>query len=331
MNPPLKIVYLRGAEAKRPQGIVYGERRRAPDRANNVGHAVLEPLQVIAASATQKFTTTTDPWGPFQLVLPPGDFEVWVERREKPVAEKRVVHVENGADVRIQLQAEYQMGTGRTLASVRSARLDRIATCARLLCVLTLFAMPTAAQSTTEDGIRAMLRGDKAAVAILRPLAQDAGRPDPTAQFFLAVLYETGHGVKVDMARACGLFARSALRDHPFAEQSAAIARNMRDQLGDGASMLCVANETWLGGPPQSIDLGPDHHITFTDTSVVVTHAEQETRTLWMFPPRPSCSRSSTRRSMSAGPSLCDDTFSNSFNGRPTRARIRLRGRSPGR
>jgi len=149
-----------------------------------------------------------------------------------------------------------------------------------------LFATTAAAQSTTEDGIRAMLRGDyKAAVAILRPLAQDTGRPDPGAQFFLAVLYETGHGVKPDMARACGLFARSALREHPFAEQSAAIARNMRDQLGDGSSMLCVANETWRGGPPQSMDLGPDHQITFTDTSVVVTHAGQETRTLWKLPP----------------------------------------------
>jgi len=159
-------------------------------------------------------------------------------------------------------------------------------TCARLLCVLTLFAATAGAQSTTEDGIRAMLRGDyKAAVAILRPLAEDTGRPDPAAQFFLAVLYETGHGVKADMARACGLFARSALREHPFAEQSAAIARNMRDQLGDGASMLCVANETWRGGPLQSIDLGPGHQITFTDTSVVVTHAEQETRTLWKLPP----------------------------------------------
>ena len=159
-------------------------------------------------------------------------------------------------------------------------------TCACLLCVFMLFATTAAAQSTTEDGIRAMLRGDyKAAVAILRPLAQDTGRPDPGAQFFLAVLYETGHGVKPDMARACGLFARSALREHPFAEQSAAIARNMRDQLGDGSSMLCVANETWRGGPPQSMDLGPDHQITFTDTSVVVTHAGQETRTLWKLPP----------------------------------------------
>ena len=59
-------------------------------------------------------------------------------------------------------------------------------TCARLLCVLTLCATTAAAQSTTEDGIRAMLRGDyKSAAAILRPLAEDAARPDSAAQFFL--------------------------------------------------------------------------------------------------------------------------------------------------
>jgi hypothetical protein len=104
------LVYLRGAQAKRPQGIVYGQVLRAPDRANNVRRAVLEQLQVIAASATQKFTTTTKTWGPFELVLPPGDFEGWAEGREKPVAQKRVVHVGNGAEVRVQLRAEYSDG-----------------------------------------------------------------------------------------------------------------------------------------------------------------------------------------------------------------------------
>jgi hypothetical protein len=55
---------------------------------------------------TQKFTMTTDPWGPFELVLPPGDFQVWVERGDKPVAPKRAVHVENGADLELQLVVE---------------------------------------------------------------------------------------------------------------------------------------------------------------------------------------------------------------------------------
>jgi hypothetical protein len=160
--------------------------------------------------------------------------------------------------------------------------------CARLLCASMLFATAASAQSTTDDGIRAIVRGDyKAAAAILRPLADDTTRPDPAAQFFLAVLYQTGYGVKApDTARACGLFARSALREHAFTEQAAAVAQNLRDQLGDAASMFCVANERWRGGPPQRFNLAPGHQITFTDTSVVVTRAEQETRTIWTLPPQ---------------------------------------------
>lgn len=161
----------------------------------------------------------------------------------------------------------------------------RLGTCVVVASVLTLLAKPAAAQSTTEDGIRAMLRGDyQVAARLLRPLADDTTQPDPIAQFFLAVLYETGKGVKADMSRACTLFSRSASRDHPFSEQAAAIARNMLDLLGNGASLMCVANESWRGGPPQSIVLGPDHRIVFTDTSVTVTYGEQETRTFWEQP-----------------------------------------------
>ncbi len=76
-------------------------------------------------------------------------------------------------------------------------------TCARLVCVFTLAAAPAAAQTTTEDGIRAMVRGDyQTAARILRPLADDTLRPDPVAQFFLAFLYETGEGVGRDESRA---------------------------------------------------------------------------------------------------------------------------------
>ncbi len=162
----------------------------------------------------------------------------------------------------------------------------RSSTCAALACVWMLLATPVTAQSTTEDGIRALMRGDyRAAVRILRPLADDTDRPDPVAQFFLAVLYEAGEGVRRDEGRACGLFLRSASRDHPFAAQSAALAGYFRDQYGEGASLICPANETFRGGPPQIISLGPDQQITFTDTSVVLATGDQETRSLWKWPP----------------------------------------------
>jgi hypothetical protein len=62
---------------------VYGDVLRRRDGPNGVALSPLfEPLQVIAANKTQKFTTTTDRWGPFELALPLGDFVVWGERRE---------------------------------------------------------------------------------------------------------------------------------------------------------------------------------------------------------------------------------------------------------
>jgi hypothetical protein len=152
--------------------------------------------------------------------------------------------------------------------------------------VWTLIATPAVAQSTTEDGIRAVLRGDyRAAARILRPLADDAARPDPVAQFFLAVLYETGEGVQLDQGRACGLFRRSAEHRHAFAEQSATIAASLLEPLGDAASIFCVANESWQGGPPLSFTLGSEHRIVFADTSVTVTHGEQEQRIIARLSP----------------------------------------------
>lgn len=87
---------------------MYGDVLRHRDGASGDGlYALFEPLRVIAANASWRFSTTTDRWGPFELVLPPGDFEIWVERSEKPVAPRRPVHVENAADVRLQLIVEY--------------------------------------------------------------------------------------------------------------------------------------------------------------------------------------------------------------------------------
>src|SRR5437762_10323946 len=126
---------------------------------------------------------------------------------------------------------------------------------ASLLYALTLLATPALAQSTTDDGIRAMLGGDyQAATRILRPLADDRARADPAAQFLLAILYDTGHGG--DNGRACGLFLRVARTANPFSEQAALMARVIQDQLAGGASVFCVADESWQGGPPQSFVLG---------------------------------------------------------------------------
>ena len=158
----------------------------------------------------------------------------------------------------------------------------RLGTCAALVCVWMLLATPVAAQSTTEDGIRAVLRGDyQTAARILRPLANDAAQPDPVAQFFLAILYHSGQGVGRDELRACSLFASAATRVNPFSEQSAAIVGMIQASSGPP---LCVP-DSWRGGPPLSFVLEPGLRVVLTDTSITVTNGDREQRTIHLLPP----------------------------------------------
>jgi hypothetical protein len=158
--------------------------------------------------------------------------------------------------------------------------------CALLVCLSSLVPTPAIAQTTTEDGIRAVLRGDhRAAVGILRPLAEDAVRPDPVAQFFLAILFHAGEGVKGDWPRACQLFLRASRGPDPFSKQASALAESMQEQFQGAAPELCAAEETWQGGPPPSFVLGPDHRISFADLRVLVTRGDDEQRTSIRLPP----------------------------------------------
>ncbi len=148
----------------------------------------------------------------------------------------------------------------------------------RIVFALSLLATTAAAQSTTEDGVRAMLQGDyRDAFRILRPLADDTAHPDPAAQFFLAVLSDTEH--TGDNQRACSLFLRAAERPGPFAAQAAALASVVRDQLGDGARFFCIAEDGWQGGPPLTFTLGPGHEVIYTDRSMRLIYQGQEQST----------------------------------------------------
>jgi hypothetical protein len=103
------LAYLEGLEQGRPQGLVYGDVHRrivGPDGSPGL-RALVEPLDVIATGAGRRFTVTTDRWGPYQLVLPPGEFQVWVERGGRAVAPRQSVRIEDGSERRLMLVAEF--------------------------------------------------------------------------------------------------------------------------------------------------------------------------------------------------------------------------------
>jgi hypothetical protein len=149
----------------------------------------------------------------------------------------------------------------------------------RLVAAFVLVASTATAQTTTEDGIRALVRGDyQAAARILRPLGEESSQPDPVAQFFMAILYDTGQGVGRNGSRACGLFLSAAKPANPLMQQSSAISNLILQDFGPLGSQLCVSGSKWQDVPPVTFTLGPAHRVVITDTSITVTYNGKEQR-----------------------------------------------------
>lgn len=104
------LAYLDGLERGRQQGVVFGEvlRRIVGAEGKPALQALFEPLQVIAAGPAGRFQVTTETWGPYQLVLPPGDFEVWIERLGVAVNTPQTVSVDHGSDRHLVLVVRYK-------------------------------------------------------------------------------------------------------------------------------------------------------------------------------------------------------------------------------
>lgn len=80
---------------------------------------------------------------------------------------------------------------------MRQLRLIQTHVC--LVAVMLVFPCAAPAQ-TTSDGVRAFLLGDyQAAARILQPLAEAVPQPDPLAQYSMAMLYDSGRGVALDI------------------------------------------------------------------------------------------------------------------------------------
>jgi hypothetical protein len=153
-----------------------------------------------------------------------------------------------------------------------------------LVCLFTgalLFPGAATAQ-TTADGVLAIVRGDyQSAARILRPLAEDAPQPDPIAQFFMAMLYESGRGVASNKMRACGLYLNAAKPANPLMNQSLDLARSIQDQFGGAAAAVCDAASAFRSrpAPPTTFTLAPDHWVTIDENGATVGYMGAEKRT----------------------------------------------------
>jgi hypothetical protein len=138
-----------------------------------------------------------------------------------------------------------------------------------LLGVLLLMPSRAGAQTSVDDGLQAMERGDYAAAAqILTPLAESSAHAQPIAQFLLAMLYSSGLGVveqnPANSVRACGLFMASAVASNPLSTQALALARlSHRDT--PPLKRLCVAAGLypWRQPAPVTFELEPGWTVRF--------------------------------------------------------------------
>jgi hypothetical protein len=144
-----------------------------------------------------------------------------------------------------------------------------------------LVPVPAGAQTTAADGVQAIVRGDyPAAVRILRPLAEDAPQPDPLAQYFMAMLYDSGHGVARSPMRACGLYLSAASPANPLMNQSLGRVRDIQEQFGGPAAAYCDAASAFRtpAEPPRTFRLAEDHSLTIDENGAAISYLGREKR-----------------------------------------------------
>jgi len=143
-----------------------------------------------------------------------------------------------------------------------------------LVAITVLSPSPAGAQTTTADGVQALVGGDYVTAArILRPLAEEAPQPEPLAQFFMATLYHGGHGVARNEIRACGLYLRAATITNPLQHQSLALAQSIyRDQPFMRKQCVAARVGIWRDPPLTSVALGRDHSVQIDAAGFVVDY-----------------------------------------------------------
>lgn len=161
----------------------------------------------------------------------------------------------------------------------------------RWICFLgVLLLMPSwaGAQTSVDDGLHAMERGDyAAAVRILTPLAENPAHVEPVAQFLLGMLYSSGLGVQTGAAnslRSCGLFFASAVASNPLSTQALALAR-LTHRDTPPLKRLCVAAGLypWRQPAPVTFDLEPGWTVRFEGARPVVRQDGSERVALTSF------------------------------------------------
>jgi hypothetical protein len=133
-------------------------------------------------------------------------------------------------------------------------------------------------QTHASEGVQAFVRGDyETAARVLRPLAENNSEPDSTAQFFLAVMYESARAVPRDILRACSLYQSVAQSTSPFAAQARALADDIFQQA-PGIERLCIP-ATPNTFSQTTLTIGQNYLVKVDESGVTVSRNGVERRT----------------------------------------------------
>jgi hypothetical protein len=104
------VRYLDNLAAAKPQALVYGDVFRGITTRDGTAakQALFETLVVVAVSPHERRSLATDQWGPYQIVLTPGDYELWVERQGQRVTAPTKLSLRAGEERRLSFTADYR-------------------------------------------------------------------------------------------------------------------------------------------------------------------------------------------------------------------------------
>lgn len=101
--------YLDNQLAGRPQAVVSGEvfRQITQPDGSPARQALFETLNVVAVRRHERRSVFTERWGPYQIVLAPGEYEFWVERGGRRVTRRQTLRLGSGDERQLSFTARY--------------------------------------------------------------------------------------------------------------------------------------------------------------------------------------------------------------------------------
>ena len=121
-------------------------------------------------------------------------------------------------------------------------------------------------------------------------MAQVGELSDAAAQFLLATLYDSGHGVPMDPLRACALYDRASVPEtSPFATEAQRLLRGLalthdNDWFEECQTLANVGFDHRF--EPATFDLGPDSWVSWSLTGATVSDHGSNKHVPWRLAPR---------------------------------------------